>query len=280
MRNFIISIVCVFSCFGCATGFDTYYDLDEYDLDFIYELEDNTTELSFNETSRFVKTDEQGIRLFLENPETTYEAYEGIKPEYQSFGIAGYCGPSMLVNIARWYNFSVTIDEAAKKMKTNNYVYKKKIYTSCASMCAGDFIICTNVCYDAIKNLSKQGGSRVNLGFKTVKHYVPEGYAFKYVEEDPYAIEDILKQLLKGNPIVISEYLTKRQAFHFSLLTGIDFDENGEIYVRMVNSSRRTLDEFMYDWSLDGSGDDSHKRNIKRFSGLKPFMAAWYEKIK
>ena len=276
MRIFII-LMLFFT--GCATEFDTYYNLDDYNLNFIYEFDkEKITNLEINGVSRFVRTSSDGVTLHLKYNNETIKSYAGMLPEYQAYGLKNGCGPAMLFNLARWYNIPLTIDQSVKDTKMKSYRNEEELYVSCAASCSGELLVCTNICYDFLKNKNKAAGVWVDDAFKAVEKHTPNGYVFQYTEEDPYMIVDIINQLIKGNPVVIHEYFEKHDSLHLSLLTGIEISENNELNVVMVNSYKRPLEEFMEAWSCDNIGSNLLKRNFKRFSGVKPFMAAWYKK--
>ena len=260
----VISIV----CFGC-TRFDTYYNLDDYNLNFEFETE--TVEVDANGTTRYVKSKPGRITLHLEEESPTYVGtyWGNDEPE------PGYCGPTGLKNLMEWYGVDLSYSDAAYEMNVRDRSKLPKIYSTCTAACAGELIWCTNICYDVVKNMFEEVGTDYDDAVSGIKRFTPNGYKFNFTAEDPSQIEELIEQLLEGNPVVILEHTT---AAHLSLLTGIRTNNNGEIEVIMANSQIVTLEQFMYNWSMKGIGNYTRRKAAKRFTGMKPFTAMYYTK--
>jgi len=286
---------------GCATEFDTYWNLDEYGLNFDFEEKTYDSEVPGSDwTTRYIDSGDHGVTMYLgENDEyyfgSPYNAIWGI--DYEEF-MPGNCGPVAIKNLLRWYGIEPTIDEVAKQVKYDVDDKRGDIYAGCVLACAGELAICTNICFDVVNDLIKKhpGGTLNRNVRKGMKAYTPKGYVYRETSEDPSAIKEIIEQLEKGNPVLVSEVnggtyydvdfgynteavvnIGKKYTLHASLLNGIEM-RNGEPWVQMANSYNKPLTRFMEDWSKDNLGSDRYKRNAKRFADVKPFVAAWYEK--
>lgn len=263
-------VIISFLTLAC-TEFDTYYNLDDYDLDFDFETE--TVEVKVSKyMTRYVKTSSKGISLHLEEDSSKYmgEFSDADEP------YPAWCGPTALKNLLFWYDTYMSYYDAGKTLKTSSDASDPEIWFVCAAACGADVVICTNICYDLFKDMVQDGqGTTTKHAFAAIKKLTPEGYEFHSTSDDPSMIVELIDQLWEGNPVFINEYVG---GLHMAVLTGIHIDKEGVPHVRMANSAYRTLEQFMEGWSLKGFGDDKKRRRVKRLFGIKPFMAAWYSK--
>jgi len=271
MRQLILLTALLLGCIE----FDTSYDLEAYDLDLEFDVA--TLEVDAGTAIRYVETGEHGLSMHLE---AGGPSYEGITLEYNGNGILGYCGPAALTNLLRWYGIHLPLSEAAELTRVHERKLGVEAWAACAAVCGGDLAVCTNICYDLTDKLETVGTSFED-GARAVRLSTPPGYVYRHTREDPSAIVELIEQLREGNPVIINEWLESgdgNPALHMSVLTGLEIGDDGEVWVRMVNSVKRPLGDFMRAWSLKGLGSERRRRYAKRFFGIKPFTAAWYER--
>ena len=254
------------------TGCDQYdygYDID--DLEFNFETE--TIEVQASDETRYVRTFPKGITLHMSEDSKPWQETVNVYDEPGS----NYCAPTAVKNLLSWYGINLSYELLGQEMETNNWEPGFNVWASCAGACMGEVAICANACYSIVKNNIK--GTSISNTIATLNRYKPYGYELKYIAGDPDQVENIIHQLLQGNPVMINEVIEDGVGVsHLSVLTGIKIKEDGEIYVALANSPNKSLDEFMEDWSIKSLGS-KFIRSVARKFGQRPFTAMYFNRV-
>lgn len=181
----------------------------------------------------------------------------------------GYCGPVALKNMLSWYDRDISWDEAAEATSVNDF-HSDRLFGYCAAACLGE-LVCAVSLYEVVRSRIK-GSSRHNI-IKAMTEHAPAGYTVEFTAEEPAAIDELIEVINGGDPVLIFSVIDGN--LHTSVLTGFYYD--GEtLNVSQVNSYKMTISEFMYSWSLKGSGNKTERSVMAKFGNL-PFMAAYYK---
>lgn len=261
----IIAIILLALTTACAQ-FDTSYS--QYPVP--TEFEESLTESA---PGRWVHTGDHGVYLLThpDGPPWVGEVDTDDEPA------VGYCGPTAMINVLFWYGIDISYEDAARAMRLRAWRPKdaRQSVALCATVC-GLEPACSAACYLVVKRELSALGTNARDAVRAIKRAAPEGYRAVSTSDDPSQIVEIIWQLVDGNPVVVGEYIG---GLHLSVLTGIQIDpDTGELWVIMANSYHRPLDEFMRAWSLRDFGPKAALKVGRRRSGIKPFMAVWYEK--
>ena len=282
IMKYLVILACILS-FGCKDMLEYDFDLSEYDYEFVYNLEKEVKEIPINkDLTRYVKTSCEGVDLYLtEESDQWYTTYTVLNEPHKD-----YCGPTAVKNLMAWYGTdTLSYEEIGEMLDADRTYMGGKEWATCAAACAGEILFCTNICLRILDKKIGQAGTRTKHAKKALRKLAPKGYKLSHTVGDPSMIEEVLYQLLQGNPILINELLNpdvigiegKPDEMHMSVMTGIEIESN-VIYVIVANSFRRPLRRFMEDWSLKRLGS-LRSRKLSSKLGAKPFEAIWYEKI-